>query len=106
MSPRCEPLEDFRALAAALAAGEERDADAGGFGQRRDRLVMLAREDFRRRHQRGLSARLDHGARRRAARRPSCRSRRRLAAAAVMRSGLARSATMSSSALFCEPVSV
>ena len=33
------------------------------FGQRRDGLEMLAREDFGRRHQRGLRAGLDDGGR-------------------------------------------
>ena len=58
-----EPVEDGLALAAALAAGEDGDAEAGGFGERRDGLEMLAREDFGRRHQRGLAAGLDHGGR-------------------------------------------
>ena len=31
-----EPLEDLVALAAAFAAGQDRDADAGGGGERRD----------------------------------------------------------------------
>ena len=45
-----------RALLALLAAGQDRDAQAGAFGQRRDGLDVLAREDFGRRHQRGLLA--------------------------------------------------
>ena len=53
-----------RALAAALAAGEDRDRDAGRGGERRDRVEMLAREDFGRRHQRRLPAAFDHGRRR------------------------------------------
>ncbi len=52
------------ALAAALAAGENRDADAGGFRQRRDGVEMLAREDFGRRHEGGLPPGFDHGRRR------------------------------------------
>ena len=45
----------------ALAAGQDGDADAGGFGQRRDGLQMLAREQLGRRHERRLAAGLDHG---------------------------------------------
>ena len=56
-----EPRQNVGALLAALAAGEDRDAQARGFGERRDGLVMLAREDFGRRHQGGLPAGLDHG---------------------------------------------
>jgi hypothetical protein len=59
-----QPGQNLRALAALLPAGEDRDAHAGPLGQRRDRSKMLAREDFGRRHQRGLSAGLD-GARHR-----------------------------------------
>ncbi len=59
-----EAVEDAGALAAALAAGEDRDAHAGGLGQRRDRLQMLAREDLGRRHQGGLAAGLDDRSRR------------------------------------------
>ena len=53
--------QNVGALLAALAAGEDRDAQARGFGERRDRLVMLAREDFGRRHQGGLPPGLDDG---------------------------------------------
>ena len=56
-----EPFEQFVALAAALAAGEDRDRDAGRGGERRDGVEMLARQDFGRRHQRGLAAAFDHG---------------------------------------------
>ena len=56
-----EPLEKVAALAAALAAGQDRDLDAGGGGERCDRLEVLAREDLGRRHQRGLPAAFDHG---------------------------------------------
>ena len=52
------------ALAAALAAGEDGDAHAGGLRQRRDGLEMLAGEDFGRRHEGGLPPGLDHGRRR------------------------------------------
>ena len=60
LAPR-EPVEHLGALAPALASCEDRDAHARRLGQRRDRFQMLAREDFGRRHQRGLAARLDHG---------------------------------------------
>ena len=56
-----EAVEDVGALAAALAAGQDGDADAGLLRQRRDGGEMLARQDFGRRHQRGLPAGLDHG---------------------------------------------
>ena len=61
MSPSGQPVERLAALLAALAAGQDRDADAGRFGERRDGREMLARQDFGRRHQRGLPAGLDHG---------------------------------------------
>ena len=54
-------IEDLLTPGAALAAGQNGDADAGGFRQRRDRGEMLARENFRRRHERSLAAGLDHG---------------------------------------------
>ena len=56
-----EPVERLGALAAALAPGQDRDAEAGLLGQRRDGGEVLAGEDFGRRHQRGLAAGLDHG---------------------------------------------
>ena len=56
-----EPRQDVGALLAALAAGEDGDVQAGGFGERRDGLQMLAGEDFGRRHQRGLPSAFDHG---------------------------------------------
>ncbi len=56
-----ERRNDFGAVAAALAAGEDGDADAGFGGKRRDGGKMLARQNFRRRHQRRLAAGLDHG---------------------------------------------
>ena len=57
---RGEAVENAGPLAAAFAPGENRDPQPGGRGERCDGLVMLARENFRRRHQRGLSAGLDH----------------------------------------------
>ena len=57
----CEAVERVGALLAAFAAGQDRDANAGLLGQRRDGGEMLARQDFGRRHQRGLAAGLDHG---------------------------------------------
>ena len=59
-----EAVENGFALAAALAAGEDRDADAGGFRQRRDGVEMLAGEDFGRRHEGGLPPGFDHRRRR------------------------------------------
>ena len=56
-----EPVERLGALAAAVAAGEDGDAQAGFFCKRRDGSEMLAREDFGRRHQRGLAAGFDDG---------------------------------------------
>ena len=59
-----QPRQQFAALLALLAAGEDRHPHAGTFGERRDGLDVLAREDFRRRHQRGLLAHLgDRGGR-------------------------------------------
>ncbi len=52
------------ALAAALAAGEDGDADAGGLGQRRDGVEVLAGENFGRRHEGGLPAGFDYRRRR------------------------------------------
>ena len=52
------------ALAAALAPGEDGDAQAGGFRQRRDGVEMLAGENFGRRHEGGLPAGFDHRRRR------------------------------------------
>ena len=56
-----EPRQNVGALLAALAAGEDGDVKAGGFGERRDGFQMLAREDFGRRHQRRLPPAFDHG---------------------------------------------
>ena len=60
MSPAASADKNFRALAAALAAGQDGDADAGGGGERRDGGKMLARQNFGRRHERRLPAGLDH----------------------------------------------
>ena len=61
MSPMASRSSVSLRSLAAVAAGEDGDADAGLFGERRDGGEMLAREDFGRRHQRGLPAGLDHG---------------------------------------------
>ena len=61
MSPARERGQDLAALAPAFAAGEDGEADAGGAGEGRDRSVVLARQDFGRRHERRLAAGLDHG---------------------------------------------
>ena len=99
-----EAIENGLALAAALAAGEDGDADAGGFGERRDGLAVLAGENFGRRHQRRLPPGLDDGGGGGSATtvlpEPTspCSSR-------SMRCGLARSVVMSSTAFCCEWVS-
>ena len=54
ISPAASAAEHARALGALVAAGQQRDAQAGRLGQRRDALEMLAGEDLGRRHQRGL----------------------------------------------------
>ncbi len=56
-----QPLERIAAFAAALAAGQDGDAQSGGLGQRRNCMQMLPRQNFRRRHEGGLPAGLDHG---------------------------------------------
>ena len=56
-----KPFEDVAAFAAALAAGQDRDLDAGRGGERRDGAVVLPRQDFGRRHQRRLPAAFDDG---------------------------------------------
>ena len=61
ISPMREALQRFGALLAALASGQDGDANAGLFRKRRDGGEMLARQDFGRRHQRRLAAGLDHG---------------------------------------------
>ena len=52
-------LDDLRALAAPLAPGEQRDAQAGGGTECADGLKMLPGEQLGRRHQRRLRSRLD-----------------------------------------------
>ena len=59
-----QTIEDVLARGAALAAGENGNANAGGFGERCDRCQMLARKDFGRRHEGSLPAGLDHARRR------------------------------------------
>ena len=66
---------------------------------------MLARQNFGRRHHRRLPSPLDDIAPSRSARRWSCPSRRRPAAAGSSASGAARSARISSIARRCAPVS-
>ncbi len=56
-----QPVEDFLARAAALAAGEDGDANAGSLRQGCDGFQVLAGEDFGRRHEGGLAPGLDHG---------------------------------------------
>ena len=51
--------ENFLPLAPALAARKQRDAQARWRGESFDGFQMLARQNLRRRHQRGLRARLD-----------------------------------------------
>ena len=104
MSPKASFSRMLAALAPALAPGQDRDADAGGGGERRDGVEVLPRQDLGRRHQRGLPPAFDHGRgreqRHHGLARPTspCSSR-------SMRSGLARSATMSATARVCETVS-
>ncbi len=54
-------VDDLRALAAALAPGEERDAQARRSAEVADGLEMLARQELGRRHQRRLRARFHGG---------------------------------------------
>ena len=49
-----EPFEQVGAFAAALAAGEDREPQASGGGERRDGFEMLAGKNFGRGHQGGL----------------------------------------------------
>src|SRR5438067_1680994 len=56
-----EARQDVSPLAAALAPGEQRRAQAGSLRQSRDGRKMLARQNFGRRHQGCLPAGLDHG---------------------------------------------
>ena len=83
IAPRCDAVEHVGALAALLAAGEDRRCAGRPLGERRDGRKMLAGEDLGRRHQRRLAAGLGgarHGEQRRP---PSCRSRHRPAAGAA-----------------------
>ena len=59
ISPACSAAERLAALGRLVAAGGQRDAQAGGLGERADALEMLAGEDFGRRHQRRLPSRFD-----------------------------------------------
>ena len=61
ISPAASRASSLAPLLALFAAGEDRDPQAGAFGERRDGLDVLARQDFRRRHQRGLLADLGDG---------------------------------------------
>ena len=54
-----QALEQFGARAALLAAGKQAEAQAGGFGQRRHGVGMLARQHLGRGHQGRLRAALD-----------------------------------------------
>ena len=58
-----EPCQDIAPFLALFTAGEDRDAQAGALGQRRDGLDVLAGEDFGWRHQRRLLAGFRHGGR-------------------------------------------
>ena len=102
MSPSASRVEDVGALAAALAAGEDRDVDAGGVGERRDGRRRCWR------------ARISVGAISAAWRPASITVAAASSATTVlpeptspcssrsMRSGLARSATMSATARACD----
>src|SRR5262245_65850148 len=56
-----ETIEDLLSRRPTFTASEYRDANAGGFGQRRDSSEMLTGKNFRRRHECSLSARFDDG---------------------------------------------
>ena len=56
-----EPFENVAALAAALAAGQDRGLDAGGSRKRCDRRKVLTCQDLGRGHQGGLPAGLNGG---------------------------------------------
>ncbi len=100
-----QAIENFLAGRSALAAGENGDANAGGFGERCDRREMLAGENFGRRHEGGLPSGLDTAAAAASATtvfpEPTSPCSRR-----SIRCGEARSVMMSSSAFCCECVSV
>ena len=59
----CELFDNFAAFLAFLAAGQDRDLHPGTFCQRRNRLDVLAGEDFGRRHQGRLLAGFRDGGR-------------------------------------------
>ena len=59
-----ELREDVVALASTFATGEDGNVDAGGSGEWCHGVEVLARQNFGRRHQRGLPAVFDHGRRR------------------------------------------
>ena len=59
-----QAIENFLAGGPALAAGQNGNANAGGFGERCDRCKMLARKDLGRRHDGGLPSGLDDARRR------------------------------------------
>ena len=59
ISPAARLARVLAALGRLVAAGGQREAQAGGLGERTDAFEMLAGEDFRRRHQRRLMPRLD-----------------------------------------------
>ena len=61
ISPAARPARISAPLLAALAAGEDGDPHAGGLGELLDGGEVLPRQNFGRRHQRGLPAGLDHG---------------------------------------------
>ena len=61
ISPAASARELRGTLAALVAAGQEREADAGGLGEGTQRLEVLAGEDLGRGHQRRLAAGLDGG---------------------------------------------
>ena len=56
-----EPIKDRLADLSLVAASQKRHRDSGLFSQRFQTLVMLTGEDFGRRHECGLPARLDRG---------------------------------------------
>jgi hypothetical protein len=56
-----EAIEDLPAGWTAFPASEDRDADAGRFGERSNGCEMLTGENFSRRHESSLSTSLDDG---------------------------------------------
>ena len=75
--------EGFSARSSRVAAGEERQSEPGGFAERRESLMMLAGENFGRRHQRRLPPGLDDRRHGKQSNNASCRIRHRLAKAAA-----------------------